>query len=323
VSPQDFPVSHPPAELHPAPYFPYTPVAANVGEVRTRERYWLYGLLFLVTLLTTTIVGAALEYDFDRNVPFLIEHTLDAYIRVWHHPIELLQGLPFSLTLLTILLAHELGHYLVAVYYRVDASLPYFLPAPTLTGTFGAFIRIRSAIYSKRVLFDIGVAGPLAGFTFLLPALMVGLAFSKVIPGIGHQGDVHFGMPLLQWVLQKAVFPGTPAADIYLHPVGRAAWIGIFATALNLLPIGQLDGGHILYALADRKHRAVTNGALAGLVPLALLWPAWLFWAAILFFGRRHPVVYDLNDLGRGRRQLGWIALIVFIVCFTFAPVGT
>ncbi|MBV9746785.1 MAG: site-2 protease family protein [Acidobacteriia bacterium] len=108
-----------------------------------------------------------------------------------------------------------------------------------------------------------------------------------------------------------------------MHPVGRAAWIGVFATALNLLPIGQLDGGHILYALAERKHRAITNGALAALVPLAVFWPAWLFWAAILFFGRRHPVVCDMSDLGRGRRQLGWIALIVFILCFTFAPVGT
>jgi membrane-associated protease RseP (regulator of RpoE activity) len=318
VSSQDFPVTPERPEFHPVPYLPYVPAA-----VRVRDRYWLHGLLFVVTLLTTTIVGNALEYDFDRNLPFNVEHTLDAYVRVWHHPIGLLEGLPFSLTLLTILLAHELGHYLAAVYYRVDASLPYFLPAPTLTGTFGAFIRIRSAIYSKRVLFDIGVAGPLAGFIFLLPALAVGLAFSKVMPGIAQQGDVHFGIPMLQWLLQKAVFPGTPTGDIYLHPVGRAAWIGIFATALNLLPIGQLDGGHILYALAERKHRAITNGALAALVPLAVFWPAWLFWAAILFFGRRHPVVYDATDVGRGRRQLGWIALIVFLLCFTFSPVGT
>ncbi|MBV9742286.1 MAG: site-2 protease family protein, partial [Acidobacteriia bacterium] len=164
MSPQDFPVSSETPELRPSPYFPYVgePVALPYAPARTgvRDRYWLHALLFLVTLLTTTMVGTALEFDFDRNIPFDVEHTLDAYIRVWHHPIELLQGLPFSLTLLTILLAHELGHYLASVYYRVDASLPFFLPAPTLTGTFGAFIRIRSAIYSKRVLFDIGVAGP-------------------------------------------------------------------------------------------------------------------------------------------------------------------
>ena len=325
MSSQDFPVLPEGAELSPARSLPYAEDGGLPEYVpaHIRDRYWLHGLLFLVTLLTTTIVGAALEYDFGRNLPFNIEHTLDAYVRVWHHPIELLQGLPFSLTLLTILLAHELGHYLAAVYYRVDASLPYFLPAPTLIGTFGAFIRVRSAICSKLVLFDIGVAGPLAGFIFLLPALSIGLAFSKVIPGIAQQGDVHFGVPLVEWLLEKAIFPGTGAADIYLHPVARAAWVGIFATALNLLPIGQLDGGHILYALFERKHRPVTNGALAALVPLALLWPAWLFWAALLFFGRRHPVVYDLSDVGRGRKKLGWIAFIVFILCFTFAPVGT
>jgi membrane-associated protease RseP (regulator of RpoE activity) len=293
------------------------------SRARTQQRYWLHGLLFLLTLLTTTILGVALQYDFDRNLPVEARHIFfEVYERVWQNPIELLQGLPFSLTLITILLAHEVGHYLAAAYYRVDASLPYFLPAPTLIGTFGAFIRIRSAIYSKRALFDIGVAGPLAGFIFLLPALSVGLAFSKVIPGISHQGDVHFGVPLLQWLLERTMFAG--AGDVYLHPVGRAASIGMFATALNLLPIGQLDGGHIVYALAERKHRAISNVALAALVPLAPFWPAWLFWAAILFFfGRRHPVVYDLGDLGRGRRQLGWIALAVFVLCFTFAPVGT
>lgn len=343
MSPQDFPFSPNGAE----PSVSYADQSAHLDNAASyvrerpviRNRYWLHALLFLITLLTTTIVGAALEYDFDHNLPFFVEHTLDAYTRVWHHPLELLQGLPFSLTLATILLAHELGHYLAAVYYRVDASLPYFLPAPTITGTFGAFIRIRSAIYSKRVLFDIGAAGPLAGFIFLLPAMAIGLAFSKVIPGIAQQGDVRFGIPLIQWLLQKAIFPGAGAADIYLHPVGRAAWIGVFATALNLLPIGQLDGGHILYALAERRHAAVTNAsialllffgaigtmmALGGLASPAPFWPAWLFWAAILFFlGRRHPVVYDNTDLGRGRRQLGWLAVVVFALCFTFAPIAT
>ena len=131
-------------------------------------------------------------------------------MNVWSHPGIVWQGLPFSLTLLTILLAHETGHYLACLYYGVDASLPYFLPAPTLMGTFGAFIRIRSAIYSKRVLFDIGVAGPLAGFVFLLPALAVGVAFSKVIPGIVHQGNIQFGTPGLLWILQKPSFPECP-----------------------------------------------------------------------------------------------------------------
>ena len=318
--------SSPPYSDYAQPYA--TPGSGNghLGAgVQTSQRYWLHGLLLLLTLLSTTFLGVALQYDFDRNLPVEASHIFfDVYQRVWQHPLQLLEGLPFSLTLITILLAHEVGHYLAAAYYRVDASLPYFLPAPTLIGTFGAFIRIRSAIYSKRALFDIGVAGPLAGFVFLLPALSVGLAFSKVIPGIGHQGDVHFGVPLLQWLLERSMFPGAGAGDVYLHPVGRAASIGMFATALNLLPVGQLDGGHIVYALAERKHRAISNLALVALVPLTPLWPAWLFWVAILFFfGRRHPVVYDLSDLGPGRRQLGWIALAVFIFCFTFAPVGT
>ena len=313
-------------DFSPAPYPYFTEERASaehfVPQARTRERYWLYGLLFALTMLTTTVVGSALQYDFARNLPFDIEHGFDAYARVWRHPAEILQGLPFSLTLATILLAHEFGHYLACMYYHVDASLPYFLPGPPFAGTFGAFIRVRSAIYSKRVLFDIGVAGPLAGFVFLLPALSVGLAFSKVIPGIGEHGSIHFGTPLLQWLLEKAVFPGVGTVDIDLHPVARAAWIGIFATALNLLPVGQLDGGHILYAMAENKHRRVSMVAIVALVPLGFFWPAWPFWAAILFLGRRHPVVNDSSHLDRGRRQLGWISLAIFILCFTYAPIA-
>ncbi|PWU08786.1 MAG: site-2 protease family protein [Terriglobia bacterium] len=316
-----------PQDFSPAPY-PYyeeqgTAVPYLTAHVRVRERYWLHLLLFVLTLITTTVVGSALQYDFDRNLAFEVEHSFDAYVRAWRHPAELLQGLPFSLTLATILLAHEFGHYLACVYYRVNASLPYFLPAPSLTGTFGAFIRIRSAIYSKRVLFDIGVAGPLAGFVFLLPALSIGLAFSKIIPGIASQGMLHFGVPSLEWLLERAIFPGVPAGDIYLHPVARAAWIGIFATALNLLPIGQLDGGHILYALLGEKHKWISSAAIAALIPLGIFfWWVWLFWAVILFWGRRHPVVYDASDLGDGRRKLGWISLAIFVLSFTFAPIA-
>ncbi len=313
-------------DFSPAPY-PYYAEEGAAAEyfsapVRTRERYWLHLLLFLLTMLTTTMVGTALQMDFDRNLPFDVEHSFDTYALVWHHPTQLFAGLPFSLTLAAILLAHEFGHYLACLYYRVDASLPYFLPAPSLIGTFGAFIRIRSAIYSKRVLFDIGVAGPLAGFVFLLPALGIGLAFSKVIPGIDNQSSIHFGIPLLQWLLQHAIFPGARFADVYLHPVARAAWIGIFATALNLLPIGQLDGGHILYSLVGDKHRRISMFAIAALVPLALFWWVWLVWAVVLFWmGCRHPVIHDASDLGAGRRKLGWISLAIFVLCFMPSPI--
>ncbi len=233
-----------------------------VSTVYNPPRYWLHALLFGVTLLSTTVAGASMQYDFNRNAPFALERVYTMYPFFWRHPAELAAGLPFSLTLMAILLAHEFGHYLASMYHRVDASLPYFLPSPYL-GTFGAFIKVKSPIYSKRALFDIGAAGPLAGFVFLLPALSVGLAFSKVIPDIGHQGSIQFGAPGLQWLLERLIFPGVAHADVYLHPVARAAWVGMFATALNLLPIGQLDGGHILYSFFPNRHRLVSRVACA------------------------------------------------------------
>lgn len=293
-----------------------------VEAFKPRQRLWLHALLFLATLLTTTVVGAHMQLSFAHGLP--LDPDFSMFVSWWRHPELLLQGLPFSLTLLTILLAHEFGHYAACVYYGLEASLPYFLPAPTFTGTLGAFIRIRSAIFSKRELFDVGIAGPIAGFVFLLPALSVGLAFSKIIPGIAHQGSLVYGTPPLLWILERAIFPGIRVADIYLHPVARAAWIGIFATALNLLPVGQLDGGHILYALAGEKHRFVSRLFIAILVPLGIFyWQGWLLWAGILFFfARKHPSIYDYTEIGQGRRKLGMFALIMFLLCFTLAPIG-
>ncbi len=278
-----------------------------------KNRLWLHLLLLVLTMFTTTLVGAHMQYNFSHNLPFFdLDRDLDIFTVGLRSPALFLAGLPFSLTLLTILMAHELGHYLACVYYDVDATLPFFLPAPTpFTGTFGAFIRIRSAIYSKRVLFDIGVAGPLAGFIFLIPALGVGLAFSKVL-----------GVPLVQWLLQRAIFPGVPAADIYLHPVARAAWVGMFATALNLLPVGQLDGGHVVYALLGRSHKWITNTFLLALLPLGRWWQGWWLWAVVLFlFARRHPPVFDQSAIGSQRVKLGVTALIVFLLCFSITPI--
>jgi membrane-associated protease RseP (regulator of RpoE activity) len=287
-----------------------------------RERHWLYALLFAVTLITTTVVGAAMQHDFERNLPFDVERTFRMWGLVWGNPALLISGLPFSLTLLTILLAHEFGHYLACVYYRIDASLPYFLPSPFF-GTFGAFIRIRSPIYSKRALFDVGIAGPLAGFTFLLPALGVGLAFSKVVPGLAHQSTLHFGIPVLERLLDALVFPGAAPGDIYLHPVGRAAWVGIFATALNLLPIGQLDGGHILYARWSGAHRTISKVLAICLLPLGWLWLGWLIWGLVLLWlGRRHPMIYDESEIDPGRRKLALVAFVVFLLCFMWTPIG-
>ncbi|MDE3197879.1 MAG: site-2 protease family protein [Acidobacteriota bacterium] len=290
-----------------------------------KPRLWLHLLLLLLTFFTTTLVGAHMQYNFSHNLPFL---DLDRYSAIFTTGLQswsrFASGLPFSLTLLTILMAHELGHYLACVYYRVDASLPYFLPSPMpVTGTFGAFIRIRSAIRSKRVLFDIGVAGPIAGFIFLVPALGVGLAFSKVLPGINHQGAIQLGVPALQWLAQQLIFPGVPASDIYLHPVARAAWVGMFATALNLLPVGQLDGGHVVYALLGRSQKWITNIFLVALLPMGKLWSGWWFWAVMLFFfARKHPPLYDPSGIGASRARLGVLALCIFILCFSLAPIS-
>ena len=295
---------------------------SDLDTPRPRQRYWLHALLFLLTLLSTMVVGAGFAESFaaNRHANF---GDLFGYVRVWHQPSLLLQGLPFSLTLLTILMAHEMGHYLTARHYGVDVSLPYFLPAPTLIGTFGAFIRIRSAIYSKRALFDIGIAGPLAGFGVLLPPLIAGLSLSKVMPAVVHRGDLVFGNPLLlQWFGQVR-FPGVAAGNINLHPVALAAWAGLLATALNLLPIGQLDGGHILYAFAAEKTRWLSRFFVASLIPLGYYFSgSWWVWAVLLFFfGMRHPVVYDPYPIGRTRTWLGIAALVILIVSFTVSPV--
>ncbi len=312
-------------DFSPAPF----PVYANgraaesfaIPQVRRNERYWLHFLLFGLTFLTATVVGAAMQTDFERNIPFDIDASFPLYLALWRNPAYLLKGCPFSLTLLTILLAHELGHYLAALYHRVDASPPYFMPSPFM-GTFGAFIRVRSPIYSKRVLFDIGISGPLAGFVFLLPALAIGLAFSKVIPGIGAQGSLQFGVPALEWLLTHAIFPGVQAGDLYLHPVARAAWIGMFATALNLLPIGQLDGGHILYSFFPRRHRLVSKIFCVILIAMWKLWLGWALWGLVLLWlGRNHPTIHDPSELTPGRRRLGLLALVIFLLCITLDPI--
>ena len=307
--------------------------AAPWAPARPKHRYWLHALLVLLTLFTTTIVGAGMAHSFAASRPFDFEMDLMGYARVWHDPAFLLAGLPFSLTLLTILMAHEMGHYVAARYYRVDATLPFFLPAPTLIGTFGAFIRIRSAILSKRILFDIGVGGPLAGFAVLIVPLFVGVSLSKVVPGIESHGQLVFGTPPILRFFEWILFRGVPTGDILLHPVARGAWAGLLATALNLLPIGQLDGGHVLYAFFGERTRILSRlavAALAGLGVYLLFTTAsnagmmWIFWAGFLiFFGMRHPAIVDPSPVGQTRTWLGVLALIIFILSFTAAPVRT
>jgi len=318
---------------HAAPAVPGFFEQIALERPRARPRYWLNLLLFVLTSITTTVVGAGLAHSFSEGRPFDFDTDFVGYVRMWHQPSYLLAGLPFSVTLLLILLAHEMGHYFTARYYGVDVTLPFFLPAPTLIGTFGAFIRIRSPILSKRALFDIGVGGPLAGFAVLLGPLVAGVALSKVVPGIGTRGELLFGTPPILRLFEWIFFPGVPAADICLHPVARAAWVGLLATALNLLPIGQLDGGHILYAFLGERTRLLSRLFVAALALLGMVQLfttafragfSWIVWSVLmLIFALRHPVVMDPQPIGRLRSWLGLVALIIFLLSFTLAPVRT
>ena len=263
----------------------------------------------------------ALKFE-SNQAAFDLEEDLQFFVTVFHNPKLLLLGLPFSLTLLTILFAHEMGHYLTCVFYRIDASPPYFLPAPSLTGTFGAFIRLRSPIYSMYQLFDVGVAGPLAGFAFIVPALAIGVAYSRVIPGLAEQGDIVFGTPPLLSFFESWLFPGVQTADISLHPIARAAWVGMFATALNLLPIGQLDGGHILYSFFSRWFKYLSRGFALLLLPMGYFWLGWILWAIFfLFTGWKRPTIYDSQPMDNERRMLGLLAAFIFLLCFSVQPI--
>jgi len=294
-----------------------------------RPRYWLHLLLLLLTFLTTTIVGAQLQYNFDHNIPVL--HGGDTFLPLFpfewliRSPRAVLQGVPFSLTLMLILLAHEMGHYTYAKRYGVSVSLPYFIPAPTLIGTLGAFIRIRSLI-PRAALFDIGIAGPIAGFVLAVPAMIAGLLMSRAGVVLGPD-DIPLGFPVAFELGRAFLSHATPALshalpDINLHPISLAAWVGMLATALNLLPGGQLDGGHIVFSVFPRAHKWVSRLTIAALVPFALYgWVGWLLWAMILAFtGLRHPYLPVDRELTPGRLRLALFALIMLILTFIPAP---
>lgn len=292
-------------------------------ESKPRPRFFLASSLFLLTLWTTAAAGSRFFFNFHQRLPAVrIEEDFLPLLDSLLSPSALYNGFSFALPLLLILLAHEFGHYCACLYYGLNATLPYFLPIPTFIGTFGAFIRIRDIIYNRRVLFDVALAGPLAGLVVLLPFLFFGLWLSRVDPSLAAQGDLLFSQPFLMQAFSQFFFPGVPPEHIYLHPMARGAWVGVFATALNLLPIGQLDGGHLVYALAPRIAKPATFLAIAALIPLGLLYyPPWLGWAAVLFFfGRRHPRIEDPTPLNPGRLAWGLLAALVFAACFSPAP---
>jgi membrane-associated protease RseP (regulator of RpoE activity) len=298
----------------------------NLEPDRNKSRqpnWWLHLGLLLLTLATTTVYGAAVTVTFYAHQPFDTELIWAAYRLVLHADPVLLQGLWFSVPLLTILTAHELGHYVACMRWQVDATLPYFLPSPFLLGTFGAFIRIKSPIYTRRSLFDIGVSGPIAGFLVLVPVLAVGIFLSRLSPNIALRGDFVFGTPLLIRIMEWARFgQHTSTSDIALHPFAQAAWAGLLATAINLLPIGQLDGGHILYAFFGPVHRTLSRVFLAVLLPMGYFSYSWLFWAAVLFFlGVRHPLVYDDMPLDGKRKVIAMAAFAILVLSLSLTPV--
>lgn len=287
-----------------------------------QDRRWRHVVLLLLTIATTTLAGALhyLGFASDFREPSVEGGIFTAAV--------LLRGLWYSGTILAILGCHELGHYVACRYYNVDASLPFFIPAPLLTGTLGAFIRIREPIPSKRMLFDIGIAGPIAGFVVAVPALLIGLAMSRVVALPPDFVGMSLGEPLLFQGAAKLIW-GTPpeSYSINLHPMAFAAWFGLLATALNLFPVGQLDGGHISYAVLGRWSSTVTLVMVAvaiGLTYFSSSWTVWTFLlvAMLLTFGRHHPKTLDEHvPLDRTRKILAAVALVMFVVCFTPAPI--
>ncbi len=290
------------------PWPPVT-VPGAAAEPVPRARLLVHAVLLMVTALTTTAAGALWQ-------------GLDPLAQ----PRVLVHGLPFAVTLVTILLVHESGHYVMCRLHRVSASLPYFLPAPPMIfplGTFGAFIRIRSRFPDRRALFDIGAAGPWAGFVVAVVATAIGLHYSTVLPAPPVAHTLELGDSVLTAFLTRLVLRADPA-NVVLHPIAFAGWFGLFVTSINLLPVGQLDGGHVLYAASRRRPRAIPALLIATLIWLGMNgWPGWLVWAVILtaFVLLGHPPTdADYQPLGPGRRLGALFTFAVFLLTFVAEP---
>jgi membrane-associated protease RseP (regulator of RpoE activity) len=287
---------------------------------------WPAMIFFFLTVLSTLAVGSEFALSFQQNrEPFSVEDPFAAMVVPFAHPELLALGVPFSFTLLAILMAHELGHYFACRFYDIDASYPYFIPAPTLFGTFGAFIRIRSPITTRRALFDVGLSGPVIGFLLSVPAMAYGVAYAKVVPSVQSTATIVFGTPLLMRAFIEWFHPNVNPSWVLLHPIGRAAWVGLFATALNLLPIWQLDGGHIVYSLFSRFHARISLTLSLALVAFGVYyWHGWVLWGVlltVLSLRFRHPPLYDpWQRLDKVRWLWAALALAIFVLCFTPWP---
>lgn len=296
------------------------------AEPRQGKGLWISGILFILTLGTTSIMGVLHTAAFERQA-WIDEASgfLSIIGYLIHHPSLWLMGLPYTGALMLILLSHEMGHFLYCRYYRVDATPPMLLPAPIPPfGTFGAFIRIKSPIPHRNSLFDIGVAGPLAGFIVAVPFLIYGIAHSRPLALTGHEGEyLIFGEPLIWKLLSHWIWPNLGSMDLEIHPVAFAAWFGMLATNLNLFPIGQLDGGHVSFALFGARARLIGILCWLGLMGLVIHNYVWTLWTLLTFIiGFRHPpTIYTEPQPRALRRFVGLLALLVFILTFTPDPI--
>jgi membrane-associated protease RseP (regulator of RpoE activity) len=294
--------------------------AVPLADVTDRGRSRVNVLLFVLTVLSTLAAGCLVNGSF----PFV---TFNPFL----HPLRLLDGVPFAFTLLAILGTHEFGHYFTARAYGASVSLPYFIPAPPpifLFGTMGAVIRMRSPARDRNSLFDIAVAGPLAGLVVAVPALLLGLSWSRVGMVLPEHSGLVFGDSLLMRALTWLVFGSIPPGmDVFVHPVALAGWVGLFVTALNLFPVGQLDGGRIAYALFGPWHRQVSIATFVGLMALGAVFHSanWIVFAGLilLLMGFHHPPpLDDLTPLSRRRYVLGVFCLILLILLIPPVPIS-
>ncbi len=313
------------------PLFPSPAAHSDLLQRAPRTIAWVPLCLLVVSIFTTASTGALLMQNFRLGQPPLVnEGDLFPLHWIWKHPSALVNGWSFSLALLGILLAHEAGHYFFCRHHGIRASWPYVLPAPTLSGTAGAVIRIRSRIPSRRALIEVGIAGPIAGYLVALPTTILGILLSRqTVPG-SPPALVQFHWPLTITLLDRVLrgwFPWVPAMDNLLpHPILIASWVGLFVTSLNLIPAGQLDGGHILYSVSSRWHRRLTFVVPVVLLVMGVtLWTGWVLWGVILLLpAMRHPHVPYFPLMPYNHRYLCWLALAILVLTFLPAPfVGT
>jgi membrane-associated protease RseP (regulator of RpoE activity) len=310
---------------------------ARRNRPRPRERWWLHLLLLVGTLVTATLAGSGLVDGDPLRFVDVSFAGLAIPVPTRLTPASIAPGLWFSLPLLLILGGHEMGHYALARRHGMDVSPPYFLPVPpvlSLIGTFGAFIRLRSPLLNRAVLLDMGAAGPIVGFLLSIPAAVVGLLLSSRVPNMPADVTASIGflvdnqyLPMgesLGFMALRWMTPMRGAGFVDLHPMAVAGWMGMFFTALNLIPVGQLDGGHVVYSLSRRAHRAAGVLTLVFLLGMATQWVGWLVWATlILAVGRGrivHPPVFEPEfRLNGPRRAVAWACIVIFVL--TFVPI--